>query len=312
MNREKLTVITTFTGIGMQERGIEQTGLYDMDVIHTCELDIDAIISYAAIHKGLTPELVDTYNEYPNKDIMVKELIEKNIGYNFLKKKPYAWNKYLKNDKKNKELKTVWLANYLNKNVGDICKVNTFPYCDLFTFSFPCTDLSVSGKQQGMVKGETRSGLVYEVIRILKNMKQESNLPKYLLMENVSALINKRNIEQYLDLNKEFEEIGYKCFYKVLNAKFCGVPQNRERIFAVYVRNDLDFSTFEFPKEFDTGIRLKDILEDSVDESYYIRNEKATKVLNEILSTKELNEKDFEKATNVKMIRNIKVLTDVN
>lgn len=311
MNKESLKVITTFSGIGMQERGIEQTGLFDMEVLHTCEMDIDAIISYAAIHKGLTPEFVRDYKNYPSKEEMVSDLERMNIGYNFLKKKEYGWSKYLKNNRKDTELKTIWLANKLNNNVGDICKVFTFPYCDLFTFSFPCTDLSVSGKQQGMVKGETRSGLVYEVIRILKNMKQESNLPKYLLMENVAALINKRNIEQYLDLNKEFEEIGYKCFYKVLNAKFCGVPQNRERIFAVYVRNDLDFSTFEFPKEFDTGIRLKDILEDNVDDSFFIRNEKATKVLNEILSTQELNEEDFEKATNVKMIRNIKVLADV-
>ena len=308
MSKEKLSVVTTFTGIGMQERGIEQTGLFDMEVLNTCELDIDAIISYAAIHKNLTFDMVDNFEDYPTKEEMVADLERKNIGFKFEKGKPYNWKKYLKGNKKERELKTIWLACKLNKNVGDICKVDLFPYCDLFTFSFPCTDISISGKQQGMIKGKTRSGLVYEVLRILHNMKANNCLPKYLLMENVAALVNKRNLEHYLELNKEFDSLGYNCYYRVINAKFCGVPQNRERVFALYVRKDINLSNFEFPKNFDTGIRLKDILEDNVDDSFFVRNEKANEVLNKILAENDLDEKDFEKNTNIKMIRNIKVI----
>ena len=147
-----------------------------------------------------------------------------------------------------------------------------------------CTDLSIAGRQAGMIEGETRSGLVYEVLRILKNMKAENNLPTYLLMENVDALVNKKNKPQYEALNGEFSDLGYDVKWQVLNGKNCGVPQNRSRIFAIYwLRDEIDLSTFEFPLPFDDGRRLKDVLLDEVDEKYYITNERAQALIRDLV-----------------------------
>lgn len=284
MEQKKLRVITTFSGIGMQERGIENTGLFDMEVINTCEMDSDAIISYAAIHHGLTRDYVENYDGYPTREQMAEDLANKNIGYDFLKNKPYDWQKLARGKDTKMRLQTVWLADKLNKNVGDISLVTVFPRCDLLSFSFPCTDISIAGRQAGMVEGETRSGLVYEVLRILKNMKAHNDLPTFLLMENVDALVNKKNKPQYEALNEEFADLGYDCKYEVLNGKNCGVPQNRSRVFAIYwLKDEVDLSTFEFPKPFDDGRRLKDILLDDVPEKYYITNERAQALIRDLV-----------------------------
>lgn len=281
-----LKVVTCFTGIGFQERGIENSGLFDMEIVNTCEMDSDAIVSYAAIHNGLTKETVANYSEYPSREQMAQELIEMNIGYDFLKDKPYDWQKLAKSKDNKMRLQTVWLANKVNKNVGDITKVVKFPKCDFLTFSFPCTDISIAGRQAGMVEGETRSGLVYEVLRILKNMKEENNLPTFLLMENVDALVNKKNKPQYESLNDEFSELGYECKYEVINGKNCGVPQNRSRVFAIYwLRDKVDLSAFEFPMPYDDGRRLRDVLLDNNDvpEKYFINNERAQALIRDLV-----------------------------
>lgn len=119
---ETLKVVTLFSGIGCQERGIENTGLFDIDVVATSDIDKEAIVSYASIHCGLTPELVNTYEQYPSREDMVKELSEKNIGYDFTKKKPYDWIK-VERKKDKSELNRYWLAVQLSKNFGDISKI---------------------------------------------------------------------------------------------------------------------------------------------------------------------------------------------
>lgn len=275
---ETLRVVTLFSGVDCQERGIENTGLFDIDVVATSDIDKDAIVSYASIHCGLTPELVNTYEQYPSREDMVKELSEKNIGYDFTKKKPYDWTK-VERKKDKSELNRYWLAVQLSKNFGDISKVQTLPNCDLLTFSFPCTDISLSGKQKGLSyedwgKGlNTRSGLVWEVVRLLKNYKSKNELPQYLLMENVANLVSKKFIGDFNYLNILISEIGYNVYWKVLNAKDCGVPQNRKRVFAVYIRKDIDKGRMTFPVSFDNGVRLKDILEQNVDDTYYLSDE---------------------------------------
>lgn len=226
---------------------------------------------------------------------MVDTLVVKNIGYDFMKNKPYNWQKYVKSADSKNYLKTVWLADKLSKNLGDITKVEKLPKCQFMTFSYPCQSISISGRQEGMVEGETRSGLVFEVLRILRNMKADNELPNFLLMENVDALVSKKFIKDYEEINKLFLELGYACKYQVLNGKFCGVPQNRNRVFGLYyLANKVDLSKFEFPKPFDTGIRLKDVLEDEVDEKYYINNERTQQLIEQLVKTKpELMEKIF-------------------
>lgn len=286
----KLRMFETFAGIGMQRRGVENAG-YEVESVGISELDKDAIISYAAVHCGLTMDMIENYDEYPSRAAMATDLKVMNINYDFKKGKPYDWDRVARG--KSKDLEKIWLACKLTKNMGDICTVETIPDCDLFTFSFPCTDISVAGRQEGIVAGKTRSGLVYEVLRILNNTKEHGTLPKFLLMENVDALINKKNKPQFDSLNKEFEELGYSIYYNVINAKDCSypehpTPQNRKRCFGMYIRKDLDNGKFTFPIPFDSGIRLKDILFDDVEEKYYIRNEKAQQLIDKLVESNEV------------------------
>ena len=145
-----------------------------------------------------------------------------------------------------------------------------------------CTDLSGAGKQKGLKNEDgthTRSGLIKFGLDIVRAKK-----PKYIMIENVKALIQKKFINDFYDIVNEIEQIGYKCYYPTktdkkkgqvpccLNAKDFGIPQNRERIFVICVRDDID-TIVEFPKGFDSGIRLKHLLEEVVEEKYYLSEE---------------------------------------
>ena len=147
----------------------------------------------------------------------------------------------------------------------DLAIVNTDAYCYIMTYSFPCQDLSVAGKQAGMEKGSnTRSGLLWEVERLLDECTE---LPQVLLMENVTQVHGKKNIDCFNQWCDKLESLGYKNYWKDLNAKDFGVPQNRNRTFMVSLLGDY---TYEFPEGFPREIRLKDVLEDTVDSKFYL------------------------------------------
>ena len=265
----KITINELFSGIGAQFSALKKLGI-TCEVIHTSDIDQNAVLSYAAINCGLTTEIINTYTEYPTREEMARQLTEINLGYDFQKNKPYNWYRLIKS--KSKELEKYWLANKLSKNLGDISKLEYLEYADFWTYLFPCTDISVSGKQKGIIMGKTRSGLLYEVQRLLEKAKETSTLPKYLMLENVKNLVGKKFKPQFDEWLAWLDELGYNTYYKVLNAKDYGVPQNRERVFAISIRKDIDNGKFEFPQPFDNGVRLKDILEDNVDEKYYLTN----------------------------------------
>lgn len=154
-------------------------------------------------------------------------------------------------------------------NFGDVSKIDakTLPDFDLFTYSFPCQDLSVAGKQQGMIKGQTRSGLLYECEKII-----EAKRPKYLLLENVKNLVGKRFKPQFEEWLKYLESLGYVNYWEILNAKDYGVPQNRERVFVISILND-ENKGYSFPQKQPLEIRLKDILENQVEDKYFLSDE---------------------------------------
>lgn len=118
---------------------------------------------------------------------------------------------------------------------------------------------------QGIKKGETRSGLYYEGYRILKEKR-----PSYSIIENVKNLTSKRFKQQFESILNDLSELGYTNYWKVLNAKNFGIPQSRERVFIVSVRNDIAQNNFCFPQEIPLLRKLKDLLEDNVDEKYYL------------------------------------------
>ena len=297
MNKPKLRLIELFNGISAQYRGIVNTNLFDCEVIATSDIDQNVIVECAAIHYGLTNEMVENYTDYPSKEEMAQSLLDRKIGYDFQKNKQYDWFKLAKK-KKGMDLEKYWLAAKLTNNLGDVSKIEKLPECDVLTFSSPCTDYSIAGKQEGSfntcnkcghkfnpfdydveeryncpvcgsddIQG-TRSGLLKEVERLLINSINAGEAPKYLLQENVDALVNKKFKPDFDAFCRRLENLNYNVYWSILNAKECGVPQNRRRLFMIGIRKDIDTGKFTFPKPFDTGVRLKDILEKNVDEKY--------------------------------------------
>lgn len=151
-------------------------------------------------------------------------------------------------------------------NYGDISKVKweEVPDFDLLTYSFPCTDISNAGKQQGFTEdSNTRSSLLWECRKAIIAKK-----PKYLLMENVKALVSKKFKPEFLKWLSELETYGYTNHWQILNAKDYGIPQNRERVFCVSILGQNQ--PYSFPKPFSLELRLKDVLEAKVDKKYYL------------------------------------------
>lgn len=265
----KLTANILFSGIGCQERGFQDSGLFDLEVLNTSEINKEAMLSYAAIHCGLTNEMVETYSEYPSRGEMAQQLTDINLGYNPDKDKYFDWFKLAK--RKSKDIEKYWLACKLTNNLGDISKINELTYADFWTVSFCCQDISVAGKMKGLkIDSKTRSSLLWENIRLLKTAKENDSLPKYIMFENVKNLVSKRFIDDFNSLLEVLNELGFNSYWSVINGKNCGVPQNRERVFVVSIRKDIDNGKYTFPKPFDNGVRLKDVLEDTVDEKYYL------------------------------------------
>ena len=271
-NMKPVKIFDSFAGIGALVNAHRFLGV-PYEVVGISDIDVDAIISYAAVNiEGFSN--IDF--EYPSVEEMKEYLIKIGVGFDFTKNKSSI--QHIKKDK----LMKVYKACILLNNYGDISKINyeALPDFDLFNFSFPCTDISNSGKQKGFKNEDgtpTRSGLVKYGIDLIKVKR-----PKYIMIENVKALIQKKFIEDFYDIVNEIGSYGYKCYYPtkddnvtpcVLNSKNYGIPQNRERIFVICVRNDINDKIDRFWEGKDFGFRLKDFLEEEVDEKYYLSEE---------------------------------------
>jgi DNA (cytosine-5)-methyltransferase 1 len=163
----------------------------------------------------------------------------------------------------------------------EIVDIDKFTY--VMTYSFPCQDLSVAGKMKGMSKGSgTRSGLLWEVERLLN---ETDTLPQALLMENVPQVISDANIADFRLWQDFLESKGYTNYVDVLNAKDYGVAQNRERCFMISL---LGKWNYKFPQPIPLTKTMADYLEEEVDEKYYINNEKAMKLIQELMDSGQL------------------------
>ena len=164
---------------------------------------------------------------------------------------------------------------WADRNLGDVSKIDweSYPHlkgCDLMTYSFPCTSVSAAGKQAGLEKGSgTASSLLWECEKAIRILR-----PKYLLMENVKALVSKKFMpffQEWIDLIDG--KYNYHSYWKILNATQYGIPQNRERCFMISIRGDI-MRGYDFPEPFPLELTLDDVLEDEVDEKYYLKNER--------------------------------------
>ncbi len=299
---ETIKLLELFSGIQSQERALRQLGL-PYESVGVCDCDKDVLVSSAAMRFNLEEEIAKY--DFPDVEVMIKELQNKNIGYDFEKAKhtitirtPIA------------KLKQYYISDKLLKNLGDISKVERLPRANFVTYSSPCQSFSVAGKLAGAAKTctkcghkwdidfdnpdynykcpicgnasleSTTSGLLQEVQRLLSVAYEENELPEYLMLENVKNLVGKKFIGQFEAWVRWLDSIGYNTYYKVLNAKHYGVPQNRERVFAISIRKDIDTKGFTFPEQIPLTTRLKDVLEHDVDEKYYLPDDRIEKILN--------------------------------
>lgn len=153
-------------------------------------------------------------------------------------------------------------------NLGDIREIRELPEADFWTYSFPCQDISVAGHGAGIKEG-TRSGLLLEVERLLKIAAEKGTLPKYLLLENVKNLVSKKFKADFDSWLSFLSSLGYTNYWQVLNAKDYGIPQHRERVFCVSIRGE--HKPFIFPEKRELTLRLKDMIDEHVDERYYLK-----------------------------------------
>lgn len=169
-----------------------------------------------------------------------------------------------------------------DKNYGDISSIawSEVPDFDLFTWSFPCTDISNAGKQGGLSKESgTRSSLAWEAIRAIKEKQ-----PKYALMENVSALCQKKFSADFAQLRRELEDLGYVNYWQLINSKDMGIPQSRLRVFMVSILGE--HNPYNFPRPIPLAKCVEDYMlpAEEIDESYFISQDRVTgKVLSDIL-----------------------------
>lgn len=253
-----IKVFEAFSGIGTQAMALRNIGV-EHEITATSEVDEFAILSYHAIHTAEVKVPEATEEE------MQKYMEEKNIPLD---------NKGKRKKLTGKRLKDLYVASVANNNLGDISKIQSkeIPKVDLLTYSFPCTDISGAGLQKGLTKGSgTRSSLLWECERVIETVK-----PKYLLMENVKNLLSKKFKSDFETWLKLLENLGYTNFWQVLNAKDCGIPQSRERVFVVSI---LDCKTdYKFPEKEELKLVLRDMLEEKVDEKYYLSQEQVDRI----------------------------------
>lgn len=187
------------------------------------------------------------------------------------------------------------------KNYGDVSKIDwsQVPDFDFFTYSSPCQDFSQAGLQKGGDEGSgTRSSLLWECRRAIVAKR-----PKYLMLENVAALVSKKFLPLFNKWQDELAGYGYRNFAKKLNAKNYGVPQNRDRIFLFSIRDDGDNPTFHFPEPFPLERKLRDVLEDTVDTKYYLNPAKVQEfVAKNIVKIREYAEAEAAKGAEIERL----------
>lgn len=296
MNKKPIRLIELFAGIGTQYQALKRIGT-DVESYFISDWNIPSNIAYRAMLKAVNdiPEEIDytaglTRVEVEDKLITLglsldgkKPLLKKT-----LKRKNEKWQR----DILNSFYYTHNLGSITNIHAEDLKIIEKDKYDYYMTYSFPCQDLSLAGKQAGMKKGSgTRSGLLWEVERLLQESVDKGlELPDVLLMENVPQVCSGKNKEDFEDWKNFLSSLGYKNFVKVLNAVDFGVPQSRKRCFMVSLLKDV---SYEFPEAIPLTRCVSDILETDVDEKYYINNEKADNLIKSLIDRGELSNKNI-------------------
>ena len=266
--KQPVILLEMFAGIGAQHKALSILGIkVDKEKSKICEWAYNSYCGYNAIHiKDKTD-----YSFGKSKEELIERIKGTSVNYNEpltldqLNKKPIEWlrNAY------NNCVATHNLVNIMDVKGSDLGEL-PLTQTSILTYSFPCQDLSLAGKRQGMATsqadGGTRSGLLWEIERILRE-REHSTLPTILLMENVPEVVGSGNIEHFKKWEHQLRKFGYSNYVEILNGKNYGIPQNRRRCFMISILGDY---AYDFPCKTPLKYRLKDLLEKQVDEKYYL------------------------------------------
>ena len=272
-----IRLIELFSGYGSQALALKYLGV-NFEHWKTCEWAVKSIQAYKDIH------FTDDNNDYSKEwkdEHLISWLFEKGISSNY--NEPMKKEQIIKlgEEKRRNIFNNIYathnLVNIQQVKGKDLDIKDTDKYEYIMTYSFPCQDLSLAGKGKGMVDTSTRSGMLWEVERILSECEE---LPQMLLMENVPQVHSLENMKDFHKWQVRLEELGYKNYWQDLIATDYGIPQTRNRCLMVSILGDYSYS---FPKPIPLKLKLKDMLEDNVDEKYYIEDD----LLQHIIKTKQ-------------------------
>ena len=259
-----IRLIEMFAGYGSQALALKYLGV-QFEHWKICEWAVKSIQAYKDIH--FTDDNTDYSKDY-TKEQIIEYLTNKGISADY--NKPMAMDQ-IKRLNEN-QLRTIYnnikathnLVNIQQVKASDLEITDTNKYCYIMTYSFPCQDLSLAGNRALMSDTSTRSGLLWEVERILDECKEK---PQVLLMENVPQVHGEGATEDFKKWQLKLEELGYKNYWQDLIATDYGIPQTRNRCFMVSILGDY---SYQFPPKQELKLKLKDMLEDNVDEKYYL------------------------------------------
>ena len=259
-----IRTIELFGGYGSQLLSLKYLNA-DVEQWKLCEWAIKSIQAYKDIH---FEEDDFDYSEELSLEEVKKYLLEKGISSNY--NEPMTQQQI--NRLNDKQARTIYnniqathnLVNIQQVKGKDLEIIDKDKYTYIMTYSFPCQDLSLAGKGKGMSDTSTRSGMLWEVERILTECKEK---PQILLMENVPQVHGQDNIDDFNKWQYSLEAMGYKNYWKDLIATDYGIPQTRNRCFMISILGDYNYT---FPKPIPLKLKLKDMLEDNVDERYFL------------------------------------------
>ncbi len=258
-----IRLIELFAGYGSQYLALKYLGA-NVKHYKICEWATKSIQAYNDLH-------IQDYFDYSgdlSDDNILKVLVELGISINY--NEPATREQLKRQDFRkiyNNIIATNNLVNIQNAKGEDFKIVDKGQYDYIMTYSFPCQDLSLAGKGKGMADTTTRSGMLWEVERILNELKELNQLPQILLMENVPQVHGSDNVEHFNKWQLALERLGYKSYFQDLIATDYGIPQTRNRCFMISILGDYSYS---FPNPIPLKLKLKDMLEDEVDEKYYL------------------------------------------
>lgn len=264
----KIRLIELFAGYGSQHFALKYLGI-NAESYRICEWAVKSIQAYKDAH---FPDDNTDYSADHSIEFVINRLFKWGISSNYNEPMTKDQIKRMGEQKcrqvYNNIKATHNLVNIQQAKASDFNIVDKDDFTYILTYSFPCQDLSKAGLGKGMEKGSgTRSGMLWEVERILEECLEGGALPQVLLMENVPDVIGTNNIKHFASWLAKLESFGYHCYWKVLNGRDYGIPQNRERCFMISILGDY---LYEWPQTVPLTNKLRDLLEDEVDEKYYL------------------------------------------